>query len=62
MTMSYPEPALIIDGFRKDPGGAKKYLQVGERPPAQDLDPAELAAAAVTANAILNLDAAVMTR
>ena len=48
--------------FRKDPESAKKYLKTGDRPPAAGLDPAELAAAAVIANAILNLDAAVMTR
>ncbi|HEV3258906.1 MAG TPA: DUF1553 domain-containing protein [Gemmataceae bacterium] len=48
--------------FRKDPRGAQKYLRIGERPPVEGLDPVELAAAAITANAILNLDAAVMTR
>jgi mono/diheme cytochrome c family protein len=48
--------------FRHDPAGAQKYLKVGDRPAAAEVDPAELAAAAVTANAILNLDAALMTR
>jgi hypothetical protein len=48
--------------FRQDPDGAKKFLKTGDRPPAADLDPAELAAAAATAGAILNLDAAVTTR
>jgi hypothetical protein len=48
--------------FRQDPDGAKKFLRTGDRPPAADLDPAELAAAASTAGAILNLDAAVTTR
>jgi hypothetical protein len=48
--------------FRQDPEGARKYLKVGDRPPPADLDPAEFAAAAVTANTILNLDAALMTR
>jgi hypothetical protein len=48
--------------FRKDPDGAHKFLKTGDRPPAPGLDPIELAAAAATAGAILNLDAAVMTR
>jgi hypothetical protein len=48
--------------FREDPAAARKYLHIGDRPPAQNLDPVELAAATVTANTILNLDAAVMIR
>jgi hypothetical protein len=48
--------------FRKDPEGARKFLKTGARPPAPGLDPVELAAAAATAGAILNLDAAVTTR
>jgi hypothetical protein len=48
--------------FRKDPSAARRYLQTGDHRPAPDLDPVELAAAAVTANAILNLDAALVTR
>jgi hypothetical protein len=48
--------------FRKDPGSAQKFLKTGDRPPAPDLDPVELAAAAATAGAILNLDASVTTR
>src|SRR5262249_45843180 len=48
--------------FRSEPDGAKKYLHVGERPPPLDLDGADLSAAGVTANAILNLDAATMIR
>jgi hypothetical protein len=48
--------------FRKDPAAAQKYLKTGELPVPAGLDPADLAAAAVTAGAILNLDAAVMTR
>jgi len=50
------------DLFRKSPERAQKYLRIGERPPALGLDPVDLAAATVTANAILNLDAAVMIR
>jgi hypothetical protein len=51
-----------LEGFRKDSDGAKKYVAIGDRPPASDLDVAELAAATVTANAILNLDAVVAVR
>jgi hypothetical protein len=48
--------------FRKDPAGARKFLKTGDHPPAPGLDPAELAAAAATAGAILNLDASMTTR
>jgi hypothetical protein len=48
--------------FRANTAAAQKFLKTGERPPAPDLDPAELAAAAATAGAILNLDASVTTR
>jgi mono/diheme cytochrome c family protein len=48
--------------FRKDPEAARKFLKTGDRPPAPGLDPVELAAAAATAGAVLNLDAAVTTR
>ena len=48
--------------FRSDPAAAQKFLKIGDRPPAQGLDPADLAAATATAGAILNLDAAVTTR
>jgi hypothetical protein len=51
-----------LDLFRKDPEAARKLLQIGERPVPAGLETSELAAAAVTANVILNLDAAVMTR
>jgi len=50
------------DLFIKDPESARKYLKIGSRPPAPDLDPAEFAAATVIANALLNLDTAVMNR
>jgi mono/diheme cytochrome c family protein len=42
--------------FAKDPEGAKKLLAVGETKPDPKLDPAELAAYAMAANVILNLD------
>jgi hypothetical protein len=48
--------------FRADPTAAQQFLKTGDRPPALGLDPADLAAAAATAGAILNLDAAVSTR
>jgi hypothetical protein len=48
--------------FRKDPAGARKFLHTGEHPPAAGLDPIDLAAAAATAAALLNLDATLTTR
>jgi hypothetical protein len=51
-----------LDLFRSEPENAQRYLKTGDRPPAVDLDPAELAAATVVANAILNLDAVLMIR
>ncbi len=48
--------------FRADPAGAQKFLKTGERPVPPGLDAAELAAAASTAGAIMNLDASVTTR
>ncbi|MFL5340981.1 MAG: DUF1553 domain-containing protein [Gemmataceae bacterium] len=51
-----------LKAFEQEPENAKKYLKVGDRPPAAGLAPAELAAATVVANAVLNLDAALMTR
>lgn len=63
------ELAVLVDlyaaqrqRFRDATEAAKKYLQIGDRPPPADLDATELAAAAVVANALLNLDAAVMIR
>jgi hypothetical protein len=51
-----------VNHFRQDPAAARGLLRSGERPPDEELDPVELAAASVIANAILNLDAAMMTR
>src|SRR5262249_1749333 len=51
-----------LDHFRKHAEAAKKVLKVGDRPSAADLDAVELAAAAATAGAIINLDASLMTR
>jgi hypothetical protein len=48
--------------FQKEPDAARNYLHVGDRPPAEGLDSVELAAAAVVASTILNLDASLMTR
>jgi hypothetical protein len=51
-----------LELFRKDPAGALMFLKAGERPVPPGLDPAELAAAAATAGALLNLDASLTTR
>jgi hypothetical protein len=48
--------------FRADPAGAQKFLKTGDRPTPPGTDPAELAAAAATAGAVLNLDASVTAR
>ena len=42
--------------FRADPESAKKLLSVGEKKPANGIDPSELAAYTITASVILNLD------
>jgi hypothetical protein len=51
-----------LEWFRQHPDAARGFLRTGEHPPDERLDAVELAAATVVANAILNLDAAVMTR
>jgi hypothetical protein len=48
--------------FLKDSSSAQKYLRVGEHAAPAGVAPAELAAATVVANTVLNLDAAVMIR
>jgi hypothetical protein len=48
--------------FSEKPGDAEKLLKVGEHVPDPNLAAPELAAAAVTANALLNLDASLMLR
>ena len=48
--------------FAADPEGAKAFAQVGDSTSGRDLPPAEVAAAAVTVNAILNLDEFVVLR
>jgi hypothetical protein len=50
-----------FDSFSKQPENVAKYLELGEKPPAQGLDPVDLAACTVIANMILNLDE-VLTR
>jgi hypothetical protein len=59
LTMLYHQQ---LGQFRQDVAAAKSFLRTGERPPEDTLDPAELAASTVIANAVLNLDAAVVTR
>jgi len=63
------EVALLVkayqdqkERFAKDEAAARKYLSVGEKPMAKDLPLADLAAASVVANVLLNLDAALMVR
>jgi hypothetical protein len=51
-----------LELFRNDPVAAKKLLSVGDYRAPEGMVPAELAAAAITANVILNLDAALMIR
>jgi mono/diheme cytochrome c family protein len=48
--------------FRTEPQQADRLIQIGERKPDPALPPVELAAAAVVAQTILNLDAAVWKR
>jgi hypothetical protein len=48
--------------FRRDLDGAAKLTRFGDRKPDPSLPPAELAAATVLAQAILNLDATIWTR
>jgi hypothetical protein len=51
-----------FEHYRDNPEAARKYLRVQEWPLAVGMDAGDLAAAAVTANVILNLDAAIMVR
>jgi hypothetical protein len=50
------------DAFRKEPARAKAFLATGDHKPSASVDPADLAAAAVTAGVIFNTDAAVTAR
>jgi hypothetical protein len=51
-----------LEIFLKDPPQAAAFLKVGALAPPADLPPAELAAATVLANAVLNLDEAITLR
>lgn len=51
-----------LELFRRDPAAAERFLKASDRPAADGLDPVELAAAAATATALLNLDAFLTTR
>ncbi len=51
-----------LDVYRSEPEDAKTLLKIGSHPAPSDLDAGELAASTVTAAAILNLDAATMSR
>jgi hypothetical protein len=48
--------------FAADPSAAQKLMQVGESPRGRELDPVELAAWTVVAQAILNLDEVITRR
>lgn len=50
-----------LKSFSEDEDAAKKYIGLGESSPAEGLDPVELAAYAIVANMLLNLDE-VLTR
>jgi phosphoribosylformylglycinamidine (FGAM) synthase-like enzyme len=52
--------AFYKNDFTKHPDGATKLLAVGEKPRNAKLNPAELAAYALVANTLLNLDEAIM--
>jgi hypothetical protein len=65
----YRETKLLVDlfenrraAFRKDAKSASEFLAVGSRPVSKTHPTADLAAAAVVAGALLNLDAFVMLR
>jgi mono/diheme cytochrome c family protein len=51
-----------LEFFRADPAAAAVFLKTGATPPDPALEPCELAAAAVTASALLNLDAFLTAR
>lgn len=51
-----------LELFRRNPAAAQNLLKSGERTAAAGIDPIELAAAAATASAILNLDASLTIR
>ena len=51
---------LFEEEFEKDPGSAKKLLTIGERKADTKLSPTQLAAYALIANTLLNLDEAIM--
>jgi hypothetical protein len=48
--------------FQQDPDAARKFLKTGALAVPQGVDVADLAAAAATAGALLNLDAALVIR
>jgi hypothetical protein len=51
-----------LDGFRSDTSSAAKLIQIGSSKPDASLPPAELAAATVLAQAVLNIDAVIWER
>lgn len=59
LTQLYEEQ---LKTFESDPSAAGLYLKTGERPPDKSLPPLQLAATAVLANALMNLDEFVTER
>jgi hypothetical protein len=51
-----------LDWYQRHPELAKRYLSVGEKKPAANVPPAELAAAAAMINALMNYDGCVVKR
>ncbi|MEK6234058.1 MAG: DUF1553 domain-containing protein, partial [Planctomycetales bacterium] len=51
---------FYLKDFEKNPAAAEKLLAIGEKPRDKNLNPVELAADALVANTILNLDEAIM--
>ena len=45
-----------LKNFREDPASAKALIKIGESPPPEKADPAQLAAMTAVANVLLNLN------
>ena len=51
-----------LEQFQREPAAAEKLIHIGDSKPDATLAPAELAAATVMAQAVLNLDATIWQR
>jgi hypothetical protein len=56
MSVLHETLSSYLDGYRRDPDGARKYVSQGDSPRDEELDVSELAAYATLASLILNLD------